>query len=56
MIKKIARKLFLNFYIKLGKVKRNIVARKLKKEYPNTKIFHDNDIKLYSQYNQDYIV
>ena len=56
MIKKIARKIFPNFYTKLGKVKRSIVARKLKKEHPNTKIFHDNHIKLYSQHNQDYIV
>ncbi len=44
MIKKIARKIFPNFYTKLWEVKRSIVARKLKKEHPNTKIFHDNHI------------
>ncbi len=42
MIKKIARKIFPNFYTKLWEVKRSIVARKLKKEHPNTKIFHNN--------------
>ncbi|KAB7887414.1 hypothetical protein [Poseidonibacter ostreae] len=62
-MKSLAKKIMPSTYSKLGKMKKqrkvNKIMDKFKKEYPNTKIFqpvHQNNIKLYSQDNQDYIV
>jgi FkbM family methyltransferase len=58
-IKKIAKKFMPKMYSKLGNINRSKIVEKFKKDYPNTKIFqsvHKNDIRLYSQDNQDFIV
>jgi FkbM family methyltransferase len=56
---KIAKNLMPALYASLIKLKRNYLLNKFSKNYPDTKIFHNEtkeDIKLYSQDNQDYIV
>lgn len=58
-IKKIVRAIMPNSYEKLGKIKRNKILNKFEKDYPDTRIFpkvNKEDIKIYSQDNQDYIV
>lgn len=56
---KIAKNLMPGLYASLVKIKRNFILKKFAKNHPETKIFHTapkEDIKLYSQDNQDYIV
>lgn len=58
-MKKIARKMMPNFYEKLAQWKINQIVKQFKQDYPNTIIFepiNQNNRKLYSQDNQDYIV
>ena len=55
-IKKIARKAFPSLYQKLGNIKSKNIIKKFQKKYPNAKLFYNEDRKLYSQDNQDYIV
>jgi FkbM family methyltransferase len=62
-VKQITKRLFPNSYTKLGKWKKDTRTKKIlskfEKAYPDTKIFESvkkNDIILYSQDNQDYIV
>lgn len=58
-IKKILKILSPSIYNKLAEFRKNIIMRKFRKSYPNTKIFQPvqpDNIKLYSQDNQDFIV
>jgi len=55
-IKKIIRKLLPNIYGRLGAIKKFIMIKKFRTQYPNTKIFEKPISKLYSQENQDYII
>lgn len=55
-IKKIARRVFPNIYIKLYEIKKTLLVRRFKLKYPETKIFEKPESILYSQENQDYII
>jgi len=55
-IKKLARKVFPKFYTMLGKLKEERIIKKFQQQYPKTKLFFEEDRKLYSQDNQDYII
>ncbi len=58
-LKYIVQKLVPSVYAYLARKKRDSILKKFSKNYPDTKVFHPvlkEDIKLYSQDNQDYIV
>ena len=58
-IKDLIRKIAPKTYVRLLNFRRIIKLKSFKKKYPETKIFlpvYKDDIKLYSQSNQDYIV